>query len=152
MRCCYICSPTGPYFPTPKTINLLAISETVRSWPGGTGGHKLGLDYSPGFTVLRNAVEDGYDHWQILWLLPDGKEMKFTEAGAMNFFVAANRDDDGASFGSQMYIVVRPVFYVSFRFGYHPASRWNHPPWSDSYVLPFAPTRPRRIKTSLPQH
>ena len=97
---CIICSPTGPYFPTPKPINLLAISEVVRSWPGGTGGHKLGLNYSPGFTALRNAVEDGYD--QILWLLPEGKEMKITEAGAMNFFVVVNRDDDGASFGAQL--------------------------------------------------
>ncbi len=54
----------------------------------------MGLDCSPGFTALSND--------QILWLLPEGKEMKITKAGAMNFFVVVNRDDDGASFVSQL--------------------------------------------------
>ncbi|KDQ51334.1 hypothetical protein JAAARDRAFT_140434 [Jaapia argillacea MUCL 33604] len=105
-----LCSPTGPYFRSPppslslptqkpnKTVSLLAVSENVRSWPGGTGGFKLGLNYAPGFAVQKVAAEKGYA--QVLWLLPEvgegGKvEMKVTEAGAMNFFVVVKRDDGG---------------------------------------------------------
>lgn len=88
-----ILSPTGPYFKSgPKPISLLAVSESVRSWPGGTGGHKLGLNYAPGFLPQRIGTKQGYD--QILWLLGDDK--KITEAGAMNFFVIVQRDDGGA--------------------------------------------------------
>jgi len=85
-----ILSPTGPYFRSgPKPISLLAVSESVRSWPGGTGGHKLGLNYAPGFLPQRIGAKQGYD--QILWLL--GEDRKITEAGAMNFFVVVQRDD-----------------------------------------------------------
>lgn len=84
-----IVSPTGPYFRTgPKPLSLLAVNENVRAWPGGTGGHKLGLNYAPGFLPQRIAAKRGYD--QILWLLGDA----VTEAGAMNFFVVIKRDDD----------------------------------------------------------
>lgn len=84
-----IVSPTGPYFRTgPKPLSLLAVNENVRAWPGGTGGHKLGLNYAPGFLPQRLAAKRGYD--QILWLLGDA----VTEAGAMNFFVVIKRDDD----------------------------------------------------------
>jgi branched-chain amino acid aminotransferase len=65
------------------------VSETVRAWPGGTGGHKLGLNYAPGFLPQRLAAKQGYD--QILWLL--GDDDKVTEVGAMNFFMAAKRAD-----------------------------------------------------------
>jgi len=85
-----ILSPTGPYFRTgPKPISLLAVSESVRSWPGGTGGHKLGLNYAPGFLPQRIGAKEGYD--QILWLL--GDEKRVTEAGAMNFFAVVQRED-----------------------------------------------------------
>jgi len=85
-----ILSPTGPYFRTgPKPISLLAVSESVRSWPGGTGGYKLGLNYAPGFLPQRIGAKEGYD--QILWLL--GDEKRVTEAGAMNFFVVVQRED-----------------------------------------------------------
>ena len=37
-----ITSPVGPYFPSGfKPIRLMASTEYVRAWPGGTGGHKL---------------------------------------------------------------------------------------------------------------
>lgn len=89
--CIYvIVTPTGPYFRGgTKPISLLAVSESVRSWPGGTGGHKLGLNYAPGFAPQRIAAKQGYD--QILWLL--GDDQRVTEAGAMNFFLVAQRDD-----------------------------------------------------------
>ncbi|KAF8168556.1 aminotransferase [Crassisporium funariophilum] len=85
-----ILSPAGPYFRgATKGISLLAVGESVRSWPGGTGGHKLGLNYAPGFLPQRLAAKQGYD--QILWLL--GDEEKVTEVGAMNFFAAVRRED-----------------------------------------------------------
>lgn len=87
-----ILSPAGPYFRgSAKGIPLLAVGESVRSWPGGTGGHKLGLNYAPGFLPQRLAAEQGYS--QILWLL--GDDAKITEAGAMNFFAVVRRDDGG---------------------------------------------------------
>jgi branched-chain amino acid aminotransferase len=67
----------------------LAVNENVRAWPGGTGGHKLGLNYAPGFLPQREAAKKGYD--QILWLLED----RITEVGAMNVFVVVKRDDGG---------------------------------------------------------
>jgi branched-chain amino acid aminotransferase len=88
-----ILCPTGPYFPTgPKPISLLAVDEHVRSWPGGTGEYKLGLNYAPGFMPQKLAAAKGYQ--QILWLL--GEEKRVTEAGAMNFFAVVKRDDEGA--------------------------------------------------------
>ncbi|KAF5352238.1 hypothetical protein D9757_013804 [Collybiopsis confluens] len=87
---CVMLSPTGPYFRSAaKPISVIAVSETVRAWPGGTGGHKVALNYSPGFLPLRVAQKQGYQ--QILWLL--GDDMKVTEAGAMNIFVVVRRDD-----------------------------------------------------------
>ncbi|KAG1908748.1 aminotransferase [Suillus fuscotomentosus] len=83
-----LASPTGPYFAKP--VSLLAVSENVRAWPGGTGGHKVAGNYSPGFLPQRAAAEKGYD--QILWLF--GEDRRVTEAGAMNFFVVVKRDDE----------------------------------------------------------
>ncbi|KAL0576526.1 branched-chain-amino-acid transaminase bat2 [Marasmius crinis-equi] len=83
-----VCSPAGPFFRGPsKEISLLATNETVRAWPGGHGGHKLAVNYGPGFSALREATNQGYN--QVLWLLGD----KITEAGAMNFFAVVKRDD-----------------------------------------------------------
>ncbi|KAK2464886.1 hypothetical protein APHAL10511_002962 [Amanita phalloides] len=97
-----ILCPTGPYFRSQgngsgtKAISLLAVSEHVRSWPGGTGEFKLGLNYAPGFMPQTLAKERGYD--SILWLIPkihqnDNGEKQITEAGAMNFFAVLKRDD-----------------------------------------------------------
>ncbi|PCH42999.1 branched-chain amino acid aminotransferase II [Wolfiporia cocos MD-104 SS10] len=84
-----ICCPTGPYFRTgARQISLLAMGETVRAWPGGTGGYKLALNYAPTLKPQQVAEQQGYN--QVLWLLGD----RVTEAGAMNFFVVVKRDDD----------------------------------------------------------
>ncbi|KAA1475390.1 branched-chain amino acid aminotransferase II [Dentipellis sp. KUC8613] len=82
-----IMSPTGPYFRTPSGISLLGVNEHVRSWPGGTGGYKLGLNYAPCFHPQRLAADKGYQ--QVLWLIGEN----ITEAGAMNFFAVVKRDD-----------------------------------------------------------
>ncbi|KAI0085681.1 branched-chain amino acid aminotransferase II [Irpex rosettiformis] len=82
-----ICSPTGPYFRVARPLSLKAVGDYVRSWPGGTGGYKLSLNYAPTFHPQTVANKEGYD--QILWLLGD----KITEAGAMNFFAVLMRDD-----------------------------------------------------------
>ncbi|OCH84133.1 branched-chain amino acid aminotransferase II [Obba rivulosa] len=83
-----ILSPTGPYFRTgSEGISLLALGDPVRSWPGGTGGHKVAPNYSPGFKSLEYAKELGYQ--QVLWLIGG----KITEAGVMNFFAVLERED-----------------------------------------------------------
>ncbi|KAJ7339718.1 aminotransferase [Mycena albidolilacea] len=90
--------PSGPTSPPraasrPKpasgSVSLLAVSDHVRSWPGGTGGYKFGLNYSPGFVPQQAAAEMGYA--QVLWLLGD----TVTEAGAMNFWAVVRRADGG---------------------------------------------------------
>lgn len=87
-----IMSPSGPYFPTGfKPITLLAETDAVRSWPGGTGEFKLGVNYAPCFKPQREAAKKGYQ--QILWVL--GEERKVTEVGQMNFFIVVKRDDGG---------------------------------------------------------
>ncbi|KAJ3508550.1 hypothetical protein NLJ89_g5698 [Agrocybe chaxingu] len=77
-----VLSPAGPYFSAgAKGISLLAVGESVRSWPGGTGGHKLGLNYAPGFQPQRIAAKQGYD--QILWLLGDDERVTETEPSCL---------------------------------------------------------------------
>ncbi|KZT69470.1 branched-chain amino acid aminotransferase II [Daedalea quercina L-15889] len=85
-----ICSPAGPYFKAGSAhqISLLANGEVVRSWPGGTGGYKLALNYAPTLKPQQLAELQGYN--QVLWLLDD----KITEAGAMNFFVVIKQDEN----------------------------------------------------------
>lgn len=91
-----ICSPTGPYIRAADAdtgaggISLLAMSDQVRAWPGGTGGFKLGLNYAPGFVAQRAAAAMGYQ--QLLWLLGE----TVAEAGAMNVFAVFERPDGGA--------------------------------------------------------
>lgn len=87
-----ICSPAGPYFGagSARQISLLANGDVVRSWPGGTGGYKLALNYAPTLKPQQFAELQGYN--QVLWLL-DGK---ITEAGAMNFFVVVKQDEHSA--------------------------------------------------------
>ncbi|KAI0247839.1 branched-chain amino acid aminotransferase II [Lactifluus subvellereus] len=89
-----ILSPMGPYIRDttaggkgPRGISLLAMSDQVRAWPGGTGGFKLGLNYAPGFAAQRTAAALGYQ--QLLWLLGE----TIAEAGAMNVFAVFERPD-----------------------------------------------------------
>ncbi|RDB20773.1 Branched-chain-amino-acid aminotransferase, mitochondrial [Hypsizygus marmoreus] len=85
-----ILSPVGRYFNgDAKGIPILAVGHSVRSWPGGTGGHKLGLNYAPGLLPQRIAEKQGYS--QILWLF--GEDSRITEASGMNFFVVVQSDD-----------------------------------------------------------
>ena len=70
------------------------MSDAVRAWPGGTGGHKIACNYSPTFLPHREATAQGYD--QVLWLF--GEDRKVTEAGVMNVMIVVKRPDgDGAS-------------------------------------------------------
>ena len=96
-----VLTPTGPYFRTPAALSLLAVGENVRAWPGGTGGHKLGVNYAPSFLPQQIAAKQGYE--QCLWLLGDN----VTEAGAMNFFVILKRDDGGMS--QFFWYVMKPI-------------------------------------------
>ncbi|KAG8722102.1 hypothetical protein FRC09_006805, partial [Ceratobasidium sp. 395] len=72
---------------------LWAEQDAVRSWPGGTGAYKLGINYAPCFKPQREAAKKGYQ--QILWIL--GENQQVTEAGQMNFFAVFKRDDGGFS-------------------------------------------------------
>ncbi|KAG1792113.1 aminotransferase, partial [Suillus subaureus] len=76
-----LASPTGPYFEVLKPVSLLAVSENVRAWPGGTGGHKVAGNYSPGSYPSA--------------LLQRRLRTNPLAAGAMNFFVVVKRDDGG---------------------------------------------------------
>jgi branched-chain amino acid aminotransferase len=101
-----ILCPTGPYFVSGvKPIALLSSCDAMtdltkcnpegdpptRSWPGGTGEYKLGINYAPSFEPQREAARRGYD--QVLWLLDDinqstkQKDRRVTEVGQMNFFM-----------------------------------------------------------------
>ncbi|KAH7909746.1 D-aminoacid aminotransferase-like PLP-dependent enzyme [Hygrophoropsis aurantiaca] len=86
-----IATPSGPYFPQGlRPISLLGVKDTVRAWPGGTGGHKVGGNYAPGLLPQKIAAENGYE--QVLWLF--GDDNRVTEAGVMNFFVIVKREND----------------------------------------------------------
>ena len=52
-----LATPSEPFFQRP--IPLLAVSDVVRAWPGGTGRHKFGGNHSPGLLPLREAVAQG---------------------------------------------------------------------------------------------
>ncbi|KAI5120861.1 hypothetical protein M0805_008234 [Coniferiporia weirii] len=85
-----ICSPTGPFFGVDsRRVSLYAVHDSIRAWPGGTGGYKLGINYAPTFEPQRRAAARGY--MQVLWLF--GEDHRITEAGAMNFFVVIKRED-----------------------------------------------------------
>ena len=92
-----MCAPAGPYFPhpPPRALRLLAAPDAVRAWPGGTGGHKLSLNYGPTVVHQRAALAAGFD--MNLWLLGD----VIAEAGVMNFFVVLKRADGGEWFNAR---------------------------------------------------
>lgn len=85
-----IASPVGPYYATGfKAISLRATSEFIRAAPGGTGGFKLGANYSPAIVPQVEAAKEGYA--QNLWL--HGEDHELTEVGTMNLFVVIDRAD-----------------------------------------------------------
>jgi len=82
-------SPVGPYFKTGfKPVKLFADPSLVRAWPGGAGSTKLGSNYAPTIAAQRQAEKLGLQ--QVLWLF--GDDMKLTEVGTMNIFVALKHD------------------------------------------------------------
>jgi hypothetical protein len=97
------------------------MSDQVRAWPGGTGGHKLGLNYAPGFVAQRTAAALGYQ--QLLWLLGE----TVAEAGAMNVFAVFERTDGGKRFYPLQLTLTHPshLYYVSrsARCSYAPLGR-----------------------------
>jgi branched-chain amino acid aminotransferase len=83
-------SPTGPYIRDTAGsghggILLLAMSDQVPLWPGGTGGFKFMLNYAPGFVAQRAAAALWYQ--QLLWLLGE----TVTEMGERHCGVGAPR-------------------------------------------------------------
>lgn len=79
-----IASPVGPYFPSGfAAVNLLATSDKVRAWPGGTGDAKVGGNYAPCVKPQLDANKEGFQ--QNLWLF--GADHQVTEVGTMNCFV-----------------------------------------------------------------
>lgn len=79
-----IASPVGPYFPSGfNAVNLLATSDKVRAWPGGTGDAKVGGNYAPCIRPQLDANKEGYQ--QNLWLF--GPDHQLTEVGTMNCFI-----------------------------------------------------------------
>lgn len=92
-----IASPVGPYFPSGfNAVNLLATSEKVRAWPGGTGDAKVGGNYAPCIRPQLDANKEGYQ--QNLWLF--GPDHQLTEVGTMNCFVYWKNEKGGKSFSS----------------------------------------------------
>ncbi|KAF9338947.1 branched-chain-amino-acid aminotransferase [Linnemannia elongata] len=87
-----IASPVGPYFPSGfAAVNLLATSEKVRAWPGGTGDAKVGGNYAPCIKPQLDANKEGYQ--QNLWLF--GPDHQVTEVGTMNCFVFWKNEKGG---------------------------------------------------------
>jgi branched-chain amino acid aminotransferase len=108
-----ILTPSGPYFPSGiKPVSILASVDCqtastslnpdgdppARSWPGGTGEYKLGINYAPTFDPQRAAAKKGYD--QVLWVIDDKSkdgaiQHRITECGQMNLFFVFSREDGG---------------------------------------------------------
>jgi branched-chain amino acid aminotransferase len=85
-----ICSPVGPYYPTGfKPVQLVAATQYVRAWPGGTGNTKIGGNYGSTILPQIEAVQQGYS--QVLWTF--GEERYLSEVGAMNIFLVMRTAD-----------------------------------------------------------
>ncbi|XP_052279510.1 branched-chain-amino-acid aminotransferase, cytosolic-like isoform X2 [Dreissena polymorpha] len=78
-----IIGPVGPYYATGLApVKLLADPQYVRSWPGGSGGFKMGCNYAP--TLYTQTIAASHGCQQVLWLFGDDHQL--TEVGAMNLF------------------------------------------------------------------
>ncbi|BGP15007.1 hypothetical protein JCM10213_002849 [Rhodosporidiobolus nylandii] len=83
-----IMSPVAKYYASgAKPVSLLASTDDVRAWPGGTGGYKFGANYGPCVAPQMEAAQKGYQ--QILWLYQD----ELTEVGMMNAICVFQRED-----------------------------------------------------------
>jgi len=76
-----VTGPFGPYFS--GELGLIASTEYVRAFPGGTGDVKVGGNYAPTLLATRDAQAAGYQN--VIWL--DGVERRYIEeCGVMNVF------------------------------------------------------------------
>lgn len=85
-------SPVSSYFKSGfKPVTLYADPNYVRAWPGGVGEYKLGSNYGPTISIQAEAERKGFQ--QVLWLF--GDDLKLTEVGTMNIFVAYRNSTNG---------------------------------------------------------
>lgn len=79
-----ILSPVGAYYANGLApIGLYVEEDYVRASKGGTGHHKVAVNYAASIKAGEKANKMGYD--QVMWL--DAKEHKFVEeVGSMNIF------------------------------------------------------------------
>lgn len=115
----------------------MAVSETARTWPGGTGGHKLGINYAPALLPQQIAAKKGYD--QVVWLL--GEDNRITEVGAMNVFAVVGRDDGGALLPLPNIQALNCGAICRLRRD-DPLIGWYNPSWCNSSVVSRTPLCP----------
>ena len=100
-----IMSPVGPYFKEGfKAIPLLAQTEYVRAFPGGSGDVKCGGNYGPTILPMKIAASQGCS--QVLWLF--GEDCKCTEVGTMNFFIVI-KPRPGSEVTTKYEVVTAPL-------------------------------------------
>jgi branched-chain amino acid aminotransferase len=80
---CVFCSPVGPYFSGGVAPVNFIISDYDRAAPAGTGGVKVGGNYSASLLPHENAVKQGFA--DCIYLDP-ATHTKIEEVGAANFF------------------------------------------------------------------
>jgi branched-chain amino acid aminotransferase len=80
---CVFCSPVGPYFSGGVAPVNFIISDYDRAAPAGTGGVKVGGNYSASLLPHENAVKQGFA--DCIYLDPS-THTKIEEVGAANFF------------------------------------------------------------------
>ena len=79
---CFICAPSGAYYPEGiDPVRIYVEDEYIRAAPGLTGAAKCGGNYAASVKAGELAEKKGFA--QVLWL--DGVEKKYVEeVGAMN--------------------------------------------------------------------
>nr|PIL99092.1 Branched-chain-amino-acid aminotransferase [Toxoplasma gondii COUG] len=79
-------SPTGGYFSnTGALANLFVEKDYTRSWPGGSGSHKVAANYAPTIQPCKERMQQGFQ--QLLWTVPESDDYIWCEGGAMSLFV-----------------------------------------------------------------
>ncbi|PFH35471.1 Branched-chain-amino-acid aminotransferase [Besnoitia besnoiti] len=78
--------PTGGYFSnTSAPANLFVEKDHARSWPGGSGSHKVAANYAPTIQPCKQRMQQGFQ--QLLWTVPEGDDYLWCEGGAMSLFL-----------------------------------------------------------------
>ncbi|CBZ50201.1 branched-chain-amino-acid aminotransferase, related [Neospora caninum Liverpool] len=79
-------SPTGGYFSNAGALaNLFVEKDYTRSWPGGSGSHKVAANYAPTIQPCKERMQQGFQ--QLLWTVPEGDDYIWCEGGAMSLFL-----------------------------------------------------------------